>query len=363
MIEKSPDTRGSDERFALAGLEALPDPVIRVDSVPDLGVVAQAGLDRSWYRIAGRQRPAPLHPVADEGLPVRVALTRDPACEVLSHRPRRRLVLRRRAPTGVVVETGLAPGRLRLAMSRHRVATSALAGTPLRGPRLVASAPERESFIVQDLDGGRPPIHPSSAEIFRMVGLGLRRLQEVQPVACLPVLGVADLLAEIDGLAAKVADLTGALPDGWSSCRAEVGHLMQRLGESSPVLCLRHLHDRHIAVSDQRVGVLDFSGLCLADPALDPGHLLAHLELRVLQGVDGSDAESLARLSSAFMQGWGREIQVAQERLRAHRAVSLARLALEYSLRPRWRRIVPGLMRRCERWLGEPARHAQTSSR
>lgn len=43
--------------------------------------------------------------------------------------------------------------------------------------------------------------------------------------------------------------------------------------------CHRDLHEKQILVADGRAGLLDFDTLSLADPALDPGNLLAHVFL------------------------------------------------------------------------------------
>lgn len=48
---------------------------------------------------------------------------------------------------------------------------------------------------------------------------------------------------------------------------------------ATPRPCHRDLHEKQILVSPKTAGILDFDTLSLADPALDPGNLLAHLFL------------------------------------------------------------------------------------
>ncbi|MCI5112121.1 MAG: aminoglycoside phosphotransferase family protein [Marivita sp.] len=58
---------------------------------------------------------------------------------------------------------------------------------------------------------------------------------------------------------------------------------------ATPRPCHRDLHEKQILVSDGVAGLLDFDTLCLSDPALDVGNLLAHL---VLAGQDEAPLRS-----------------------------------------------------------------------
>jgi aminoglycoside phosphotransferase (APT) family kinase protein len=170
--------------------------------------------------------------------------------------------------------------------------------------------------------------------------------------ACLPLFRHRDEVEVLDRWAGRVLGLGLALPAGWIEQRGRLVERFDRLAGSRPVLCHRDLHDGQIVVAGGRIALLDFDLLCIADSALDPANLLAHLELRALQGVAGCGVETLAVLSSAFLEGLESEDSDFGSRLRAYRASSLLRLALVYSVRPPWRGVVPALVHRAGRWLG-----------
>lgn len=78
------------------------------------------------------------------------------------------------------------------------------------------------------------------------------------------------------------------LADSISPVLERLGNRLEAAGTpQSP--CHRDLHEKQILVDGQRAGFLDFDTLSLADPALDPGNLLAHLFLA------GIDERPLAR--------------------------------------------------------------------
>jgi len=66
-----------------------------------------------------------------------------------------------------------------------------------------------------------------------------------------------------DRVAAPVAQVSAALAQS----------------EAAPHPCHRDLHEKQILIHDGVAGLLDFDTLCLSDPALDGGNLLAHLFL------------------------------------------------------------------------------------
>src|SRR5690606_13878369 len=86
------------------------------------------------------------------------------------------------------------------------------------------------------------------------------------------------------------ADEAAILREWYSRCRAYVPDIADTIApgldrvcgalETSPGTlkpCHRDLHERQILVAGHIAGFLDFDTLSLADPALDPGNLLAHL--------------------------------------------------------------------------------------
>jgi aminoglycoside phosphotransferase (APT) family kinase protein len=97
-----------------------------------------------------------------------------------------------------------------------------------------------------------------------------------------------------------------------------------------PVPCHRDLHDKQvIAHPAGAVGLLDLDTLCVADPALDLGNLLAHLHLRALQGHCAPG--TAARCADALLGAMSLPIGPAVD---AYRAAALLRLAAVYTFRP-----------------------------
>ncbi len=103
---------------------------------------------------------------------------------------------------------------------------------------------------------------------------------------------------------------------------------------TSSSLIHRDLHDKQILVDDDGVvGLLDLDTLAIGDPALDVANLLAHLELRVLQGQGSLDGARVA--ADAFLEGY-RPAPELMERVVTYVATSRLRLACVYAFRPRW---------------------------
>ena len=70
---------------------------------------------------------------------------------------------------------------------------------------------------------------------------------------------------------------------------------------TAPLPCHRDLHEKQILIADGAAGLLDFDTLCLSDPALDGGNLLAHL---FLAGFD--EAPLRGQLGMANLGLWRR---------------------------------------------------------
>jgi len=103
------------------------------------------------------------------------------------------------------------------------------------------------------------------------------------------------------------------------------------LDEVEMSLAHRDLHDKQMVVSTSGTSLIDLDLLARADPALDPGNIIAHCRLRALQGLpvpwkkvaSSIAADSrLRKISPAHLQAWT--------------GASLCRLALIYSRRTRF---------------------------
>jgi thiamine kinase-like enzyme len=116
----------------------------------------------------------------------------------------------------------------------------------------------------------------------------------------------------------------------------------------------RDLHDKQLLVASADrysdttpatsggAGLIDLDTAAAADPALDEANLLAHLDLRVWQGVVGQDRAR--RIADALLRTRQELAPVEAERVAAHRRVVRARLAALSCFRPGARAVVPLLL-------------------
>lgn len=135
------------------------------------------------------------------------------------------------------------------------------------------------------------------------------------------------------------ADAHGALQAAGTS----LGDAVERVNlmllatpAQAPVLCHRDLHDKQILVGSREggLGLIDFDTLSTAEPALDLGNLLAHVEFRYWQGL---------LLRAAATHAEGRILEAADSlcvdpaRLQAYRVAAAVRIACVYAFRPPYR--------------------------
>ena len=231
---------------------------------------------------------------------------RDPGpveVNLAAHRLGKRAVLRMTSRTGTVYARLRAlksdDGADRLA--RHRMLWEALDRAPdLRIPEPLGSLPALGMSLFGCLPGTPADFHRGAARsIARAVG-------------ALRALDLAGLPAHTGG------DEVNLLQDWHARCRAYLPRLADQLAdrlkplferlmaaERDPVPTHRDLHEKQILISEDVAGILDFDTLSLADPALDPGNLLAHLFLarrdeRPLRAAFGGPGVSLWRRAALF---------------------------------------------------------------
>jgi len=107
--------------------------------------------------------------------------------------------------------------------------------------------------------------------------------------------------------------------------------------------CHRDFHDKQILYDGDRSVLLDCDTLAMADPALDLGNFIAHLQWRTHQSPNHSD--QLAQGTRAFRRAYGAMDDGTQKRAGWWSAATLLRLACLYTWRPRWRHAVPAVLR------------------
>jgi len=112
---------------------------------------------------------------------------------------------------------------------------------------------------------------------------------------------------------------------------------VERAPSSPARFAHRDLHDKQLLWDDQRgIGIIDLDTCARADPALDLGNLLAHVELAVAQGRWAPERADIAAVEIA---GAASELGIAATAVDAWRRAARFRVACVHLLRPPGRRV------------------------
>jgi hypothetical protein len=316
-----------------------PAAIKRIDVASDgtLTTTVRAPAGTRWFDVDERGCRE-LVPEQDPLLPLAADLSelrQTGHVDVLSWRPRRRLVLRVDRGDATLVMKGYRADRAQRAVERHDLAASLLAETPLRVPELIAHDSRRGSMVSRFSTGRPLGLGPAAQEHFFRIGAALRTMQ-VQPAPL--ALAEHDAVAELgvlDELASRLERVGAPLPAHWRQARARLDEHRPARGVMVPAH--RDLHDGQLLEAGDDLLLLDFDLLALADPLLDPANLLVHLKLRALQGRGGATSESALQCGRALLDGIDRDGDPDfATRLRFYQAATFLRLALVHRLRPAW---------------------------
>ncbi|MEQ9039008.1 MAG: aminoglycoside phosphotransferase family protein [Silicimonas sp.] len=210
--------------------------------------------------------------------------------ELVAHRLGKRAVLRLKSFESVIyarlraIKSNDGQGRLAL----HCTLWNSLEGqSDLRIPEPLGAMPEIGASFFGVLPGSPPDFKAADGAA---TARAINALQALDP-AGLPVHTGADearlLLDWLDRCQRWRPDIATRV----SPPMAQVCAALQRT--DAPLRpCHRDLHEKQILISDGVAGLLDFDTLCLSDPALDAGNLLAHL---FLAGLDETALRSHLR--------------------------------------------------------------------
>lgn len=340
------------------GWGAARERVLRVEPYRGGGLALTLGPpgETCWFRAQGKKLE-PLEPAEDERLPLCRRRGADIAAghlEVLSWRPGRRIVVAERAAARRILK-GYRKGRSAAAADRHTRAQDALAGHPRLGVAQLEEHDEKNATLVLAHCAGQPVrVESLDAETFRCLGAGLATLRERADVEGLESFTAKDELAVLAKLRERVAEWRGE-PDGYAELHEAASAALVALPPADEVPTHRDLHDGQLLVAGEHPVLLDFDLLVRSDPGLDPANLTAHLQLRVLQGLFGATQRGADLGAHAFLDGLGEPLDAEfTRRLRAYQVATFLRLALLYSVRPRWTELSGPLLdlaRRCLRDL------------
>ena len=333
-------------RLALDELALLfhgDDPEIErvdVDRRGALQLSTRVGANDRWFTFDDRGL-IERRPEDDGALPLVRELAEAPGAarpwRTLAYRPGRRIVVVRAAPRRRVVK-GYRRGRALRAERVYRIAESAAAWSGLRVPRLQAVHVTLDALEFEHVEG-RPFVideHGGADACFRL-GAALAALRTLDHGGELRPFRPEDELQVLETWERKARVATGDVPAGWSATRDTVREAVAALPPPELGLCHRDLHDGQLLETRGGLALLDFDLFCAGDAALDPANLLAHFSLRALQGMRGTTDAGAVACGEALLDGIGREDDPEfWARLRFYQATAFLRLALVYTLRPRW---------------------------
>ncbi len=332
--------------------------IVRIDVQRDgrLVLTVEDGTVQRWFHCGGTSVNE-VDPGGDEQLSLTQELKESQApFQLLSYRPGKRLVVRDDAGQGVV-RKGFRKGRSKSAHLRHAHVATSTRGNGFVFPELTEHRLSSDSLVFAAIDGEPLRFDGSSADLFFLVGAHLRLFQKMPIDPSLPVFEAKDELAVLDSWRGRYEMALGELPGGWRDLRQELGQLTTRIAVCDGVLAHRDLHDGQFLEVGGRVALLDLDLLAIADPALDPANLLAHLSLREMQGTRGASSKRVLESGEALLEGLGRGEQPSfWSRLRYYQGTTFLRLALVYGLRPRWQHLVPELLVLAERCTAQMRR-------
>jgi hypothetical protein len=291
---------------------------------------------------------------ADRRLRALGPLLEQPGASLVSHRPERRAVVRLDAPPPSRYAKVVRPSRVRASLDALRL----LEGAQDRGftvAEITKCRPDRGVIVWAQMPGrGLNEILDRGADstpAARAVGRALRSLHGASPDA--PHLH--DAAAEIAVLERWLEHVGAFIPELHARARTAAGPVMDALANEAPTaaaLIHRDCHEKQFQVTDDGVvGILDLDTIARGEGALDVGNLLAHFELRVLQGK--MSQSSAAEIASALIEGYEPDAQT-MSRLGAWCDAARLRLACVYSFRPRWQHLGPALLDR----IGHAPLHA-----
>ena len=319
---------------------------VAIERAGDIHIEVEAAGGHRWFCFIGDVLQE-LHPQCDLKIPLLIEQTQgnySPAPSVITYRPGRRIVLSQSDSGQGHIIKGYKKRRGTQAATCHEIAVSACRQAGFDVPQLLQYVEESDYLVMARQPGKEPGINSGSAEVWARIGGHLRRFQQCSIEAELQNFTCMDELAVLDERARRFMLGLSALPACWQSGRELLQEAATKLPDAESSLAHRDLHDGQFLVAGDSICLLDFDLLCRADPALDVGNLLAHLDLRQLQRPDATGASNC---SLAFLSGLGRCDEPGfEQRLLFYQATTFYRLALLYALRPRWMHLVDILISR-----------------
>ncbi len=322
--------------------------VARVEVTGDGAVHLQLVLDGHlcWFAWEGGEIRE-LDAAGDSRIPLAARLDDESfvASAVLaSYRPGRRLTLIDNSGSTPRILKGFRQGRLERMIHRYEIAHAAFAGNGVHVPKVSKYDAADDALAMTLETGAHLRMSADNTVPMHAIGEGLRGFQDHGALANERPFDGHDELQVIDKRAASLQQIGAELPEHWTRLRERLTDALAGLSPAVVGLAHRDLHDKQFRQQAGRVVLLDFDLMTRADVALDPANFLAHMVLRKMQRLKGVTQASIDACGKKLLQGLARNEEPGfWERLRFYQATTFCRLALVYSVRPRWASLVPDL--------------------
>ncbi len=288
-------------------------------------------------------------PRDETDLPLLAEMTDDELArmEVLAWRPGRRVALLDGGEGVPTILKGFRRKRgLQASANLERIRTAQHACQCLRFPVSLESYPDRNALRMSFMPGVALSIHSRHERLFASIGVDLASLQGLASTDGLESHGPHAELENLGTIVERTQRVTSVPGEGWQELLNSLREAVADLPAGPAVVAHRDLHDGQFLIHEGHAALMDFDMIAAADPVLDVANLSAHMQLRVLQAVDGATQQHAdacqQALQSTFEPGQGPE---AQRRMRFYRSATFLRLAFVYAVRPRWRHLFPDLIR------------------
>jgi len=216
-----------------------------------------------------------------------------------------------------------------------------LAGQPwsLAVPTLLGHSAEHQAMLLSPVAGIRPRLaSPADVDVMVSMAAFAAATMHNAPIRVGPTRTMAGELAKA---AAAVEAIRNDAPvlAGWLTDAIDAAADLGQAAPNQPVgLAHGDFTPSQLLVDQTRVGVLDFDGVCRADPALDLGRFLAYLRVAAAKADLSTGPTLVAGLVAAYRSAGGAEMSEATVEVYAQ--LSLILMAVHS-----WQRLKAGRVR------------------
>jgi hypothetical protein len=221
-------------------------------------------------------------------------------------------------------------------------------GQGIKTPRLIYYSPELNAIFFEHIPGRSLHRIRNASQFLASVRQlpGFLAWLQSRPVALENEHAVSDELEVIKDWHKDLCLFLPSLKTVAREAYSRIVKLSKSVRSQTLVPAHRDLHDKQVLKNGKYLYIIDWDLSCLADPALDPGNLLAHLELRSYQHPEFGNTLRKAKqiLRQKFNSHQSRN---HRKNLEFYELCSLFRLACVYAFRPKWHFLAGPLFNQC----------------